>query len=98
MRRSLTCETNRQSLARVGREAGRAVSDMLQEQPDVNNNTALKREPTAAEIRAQVERVLGSRCFEQAGRSSKFLRFVTEQTLAGQSERLKGYTIAVEVF
>jgi adenylate cyclase len=41
---------------------------------------------------------LASRCFEQAGRSSSFLRFVVEQTLAGQGERLKGYTVAVEVF
>jgi len=71
---------------------------MLQEQPDVNNNTAAKREPTAAEIREQLERILGSQCFEQAGRSSKFLRFTVEQTLAGVGERLKGYTIAVEVF
>jgi adenylate cyclase len=71
---------------------------MLRERPDVNNDTATKREPTAAEIREQLERVLGSQCFEQAGRSSKFLRFAAEQTLAGIGERLKGYTIAVEVF
>ncbi|HEX7238312.1 MAG TPA: hypothetical protein VF405_15195 [Gammaproteobacteria bacterium] len=49
-------------------------------------------------MRAALERVLASRCFEQAARSSGFLRFVVEQTLAGQGERLKGYTIAVEVF
>ena len=71
---------------------------MLREQPDVNNNTATKREPTAAEIREQLERILGSQCFEQAGRSSKFLRFAADQTLAGSGDRLKGYTIAVEVF
>ncbi|HEY3518260.1 MAG TPA: hypothetical protein VGL98_14520, partial [Gammaproteobacteria bacterium] len=50
------------------------------------------------EVRAALERVLASRVFEQAARSSGFLRFVVEQTLAGQGERLKGYTIAVEVF
>jgi len=71
---------------------------MLREQPDVNNNTATKREPTDAEIREQLERILSSQCFEQAGRSSKFLRFAAEQTLAGSGQRLKGYTIAVEVF
>ena len=71
---------------------------MLQEQPDVNTNTATKREPTASEIREQLERILGSQCFEQAGRSSKFLRFAADQTLAGFGDRLKGYTIAVEVF
>ncbi|HSC14543.1 MAG TPA: hypothetical protein VLI71_05460, partial [Gammaproteobacteria bacterium] len=55
-------------------------------------------QPSAAEVRAALERVLASRCFEQAARSSGFLRFVVEQTLAGQGERLKGYTIGVEVF
>ena len=39
-----------------------------------------------------------SQCFEQAGRSQEFLRFVVEQTLAGAADRLKGYTIAIEVF
>ena len=56
------------------------------------------RQPTEAEIRAQLERILASQCFEQAGRSSTFLKFVTEQALAGQADRLKGYTIAIEVF
>lgn len=49
-------------------------------------------------MRAELERILASRCFEQAGRSSSFLRFVVEQTLAGQGDRLKGYTVAIEVF
>ncbi|HUQ52565.1 MAG TPA: hypothetical protein VM692_10110, partial [Gammaproteobacteria bacterium] len=55
-------------------------------------------EPTAAEVRAALERILRSTCFEHAGRASDFLRFVVNQTLAGDGERLKGYTIAVEVF
>ena len=55
-------------------------------------------EPTATEIRAALDRVLDSRCFEHAGRASHFLRFVAGQTLAGEGDRLKGYTIAIEVF
>ena len=54
--------------------------------------------PSSDEVRAELERILGSRCFEQAGRSSEFLRFVVEQSLAGAADRLKGYTIAIEVF
>jgi len=54
--------------------------------------------PTAGEVRAELERILKSRCFQQAGRASEFLRFVVEQTLAGAGQRLKGYTIGVEVF
>ena len=45
-------------------------------------------QPSPAEVRAALERVLASRCFEQAARSSAFLRFVAEQTLAGHGERL----------
>ncbi|HEX7237679.1 MAG TPA: hypothetical protein VF405_12000 [Gammaproteobacteria bacterium] len=54
--------------------------------------------PSASEVRAALDRVLASRCFQQAGRASDFLRFVVEQTLAGGGQRLKGYTIGVEVF
>lgn len=55
-------------------------------------------EPTAAEVRAALDGILRSHCFEHAGRASDFLRFVVKQTLAGEGERLKGYTIATEVF
>ncbi len=55
-------------------------------------------EPAAAEVSAELERILRSRCFEHAGRASDFLRFVVGKTLAGEANRLKGYTIAIEVF
>ncbi|HZF30084.1 MAG TPA: hypothetical protein VE907_13270 [Gammaproteobacteria bacterium] len=54
--------------------------------------------PAPEDVRAELERVLASRSFEPAGRSSEFLRFVVEQHLAGAADRLKGYTIAIEVF
>jgi adenylate cyclase len=54
--------------------------------------------PSTSEARAALERILASRCFQQAGRASDFLRFVVDQTLAGGGQRLKGYTIGVEVF
>ena len=54
--------------------------------------------PSTSEVRAALERILASRCFQQAGRASDFLRYVVEQTLAGGGQRLKGYTIGVEVF
>src|SRR6478735_5542600 len=54
--------------------------------------------PSAAEVRAELVRVLGSTVFAQAGRSTEFLRFVVEETLQGRADRLKGYTIAIEVF
>src|SRR5688572_5692201 len=54
--------------------------------------------PTAAEIDAALERILRSRCLEHAARASSFLRFVVAETLAGESELLKGYSLAIHVF
>jgi TolB-like protein len=61
-------------------------------------NPARDAEPTAAEVRAALERILRSRCFEHATRASDFLRFVVDKTLAGEGRELKGYTIAIHVF
>jgi TolB-like protein len=55
-------------------------------------------QPSGEDVSAELDRILGSQCFEQAGRSQEFLRYVVEQTLAGEAHRLKGYTIAIEVF
>jgi Flp pilus assembly protein TadD len=66
--------------------------------------TAAGRVPGAAEnearlpealIRAQLKRVLGASEFRAHERRSAFLRYIVEETLAGRSERLKGYNIAV---
>jgi adenylate cyclase len=54
--------------------------------------------PTRDEAAAALTRVLGSKVFESAGRAREFLRFIVEEALAGRGDRLKGYSIAVEVF
>jgi TolB-like protein len=54
--------------------------------------------PTADDVRRQLDRVLASAVFANAGRMSRFLKFVVERTLAGEGERLKEYVIGVEVF
>ena len=53
--------------------------------------------PNAADIRAQVERMTRSDVFANSPQLSAFLVFVVEALLRGESERLKGYTIGVEV-
>jgi adenylate cyclase len=56
---------------------------------------------TNAEIvkaRTCLERILASPCFVQSQRQQRFLKFIVTETLAGHPDRLKGYTIAVEVF
>ncbi len=64
----------------------------------IGHTSDAARKPSSTDVRAELERILASRCFQQAGRASHFLRFVVEETLAGSGQRLKGYTIGVEVF
>ena len=54
--------------------------------------------PTADDVRHQLDRLLASTGFANAGRMSRFLKFVVEKTLAGEGERLKEYVIGIEVF
>lgn len=54
--------------------------------------------PPAADVRAQLERILASAGFVNAGRLSRFLRFVVERTLAGEGDQLKEYLIGTDVF
>jgi hypothetical protein len=51
--------------------------------------------PSEAEIRAALYRVLASPNFCTSPQLASFLRFVVEETLAGQADRIKGYSIAV---
>ncbi|EJZ18490.1 hypothetical protein RCCGEPOP_25187 [Rhizobium sp. Pop5] len=55
-------------------------------------------EPAPGDIRSQLDRIIASPEFPRVGRSAAFLTYVTEEALAGRAERIKGYTIAVEVF
>jgi len=54
-------------------------------------------QPDAESIRAQVERMTKSHVFANSPQLSAFLVFVVEALLRGKAERLKGYTIGVEV-
>lgn len=48
--------------------------------------------------RAEMERVVASDRFRNAGRLGPFLRYLVEQTLAGRQEQLKEQVLGVEVF
>src|SRR6185312_5117204 len=54
------------------------------------------RSPTPDEISVALSRVCASRPFAQAPKLTRFLRFVVATTMAGEGDRLKGYTIGVE--
>jgi adenylate cyclase len=54
--------------------------------------------PSPDDIRTQIHRIVSDPSFPGSGRCGAFLRYVTEETLAGREQRIKGYTIAIEVF
>jgi TolB-like protein len=54
--------------------------------------------PDVSSVRAQLERILASEAFANAGRLTRLLRYTVEQTLDGQGDRLKEYVLGVEVF
>jgi len=49
-------------------------------------------------VRDELARILASPIFAHSDRRQRFLTYVVEETLAGRGERIKGYTIALEVF
>ena len=49
-------------------------------------------------IRAQLAKILSSPVFLNSPRMTRFLKFVVETTLEGNSARIKEYVIAIEVF
>jgi hypothetical protein len=51
-----------------------------------------------AKARTCLDRILASPCFVRSERQQRFLKFIVTETLAGHTDRLKGYTIAIEVF
>jgi Tol biopolymer transport system component len=50
------------------------------------------------DVRSELGKILASPVFVNSPRMSRFLKFVVEETLAGNSERIKEYVIALEVF
>jgi TolB-like protein/Tfp pilus assembly protein PilF len=49
-------------------------------------------------VRAQLDRILKSGPFQRSRRRQRFLEYIVNETLAGRGDRIKGYTIALEVF
>lgn len=49
-------------------------------------------------VRAQLGRILSGAAFQNSKRYAAVLKFIVEQTLEGEGERLKERTIGIEVF
>jgi hypothetical protein len=54
--------------------------------------------PAEPEIRAQLARILSSPHFAAAEGARKLLSYLVMHTLAGETDQIKEYTLAVEVF
>lgn len=59
------------------------LNQQIEDQSEVNNSLA---------------KILSCSIFSSSPRQQRFLTYIVEKTLAGQGEKLKGYTIAVDVF
>lgn len=65
------------------------VGDPNQVQPEA---------PDGNSVRLQLEKILESRLFRQSPRLAKFFTYTVEQALTGSEQRLKEYSVALEVF
>jgi TolB-like protein len=54
--------------------------------------------PEPAEVRESVGQIVASPLFQTSERLCRFLQYISEETLAGRSERIKEYTIAIDVY
>jgi len=66
--------------------------------PRIGQNDGDHQAPSTGEIREQLARILGSPVFKNSKRYAEVLRYIVEQTLAGNTEHLKERTIGVDVF
>ena len=54
--------------------------------------------PAAPAVRETLERLLASQTFGRSERARKLLRYIVEREQAGEADRLKGFSIAMDVF
>src|SRR5215471_13302965 len=53
---------------------------------------------TVSAVRTELSSILSSSVFAASPRMSRFLKYIVEETLAGQADGIKEYSIAIEVF
>jgi hypothetical protein len=78
------------------RQAAATEGERLQGRADAGPQ--LEPGPSHENVQTQLEKILASKDFSRSERLSRFLRYVVEQTIQGQGERLKEYTVGTEVF
>ncbi len=66
--------------------------------PVLRHTLPVQSDQTAAAVHAQLERILASDSFVNAGRLSRLLRFLVERTLDGHAGDIKEFLVGTEVF
>ena len=66
--------------------------------PYPHNDSSPSDHPPASLVQAELDRILASELFTRSERLSAFLKFIVDQTLAGQGDSLKEQVIAVELY
>lgn len=54
--------------------------------------------PAAGDVRKELEQILSCEELQISDRRASFLRYVVEESLAGRAHKLKGFTVAVDVY
>nr|WP_234710585.1 hypothetical protein [Sinorhizobium arboris] len=75
-----------------------AAATMLPPAPGPMDAFSVSAVPSSDDVRAQLERIVSNPEFHGGGRGTALLRYIVEETLAGRAERIKGHSIATEVF
>lgn len=55
-------------------------------------------QPSAEDVRAQLDRLVASPDLDLPARGRRFLRYIVEETLAGRADRIKAYSVGTQVF
>ncbi len=63
-------------------------------------NTLIKKGEAVSQVQVHeyLDKILSSPPFDKSPRQQELLRYLVKETLAGNAERLKGYTLGVEIF
>lgn len=65
---------------------------------EVDGLSQAQSQPSADDVRAQLERLVASPDLDLPPRARRFLRYIVEETLAGRGNRIKAYSVGTEVF
>src|SRR5215213_9796199 len=66
--------------------------------PTIGAPSQAQSQPSAEDVRAELERLIASPDLDLPPRARRFLRYIVEETLAGRADRIKAYSVGTEVF